>query len=200
MSWVVCVRNTNGKTMLATLSPQCWSTMINSCPLVPSVSHRWMGLHHAKTLMAPKTLSQSAHSVIMHQFTTASSSRHAAAKMSPLYANVLNVHFLRFPGCGEHLNHPLNTYCDSFRGGLSVPSSAAEGIITSIFPHPPSAPHSVAHGRANRCHSRQWVAFPQRTEWSVPEALRDFPTQLPFFASAAENQSQHTGNYCPMVF
>lgn len=48
-----------------------------------------MGLHHAKTLMAPITLSQSAHSVIVHQFTTPSSSRHAAAKMSPLYANVL---------------------------------------------------------------------------------------------------------------
>lgn len=76
-----------------------------------------MGLHHAKTLMAPITLSQSAHSVIVHQFTTPSSSRHAAAKMSPLYANVLKkkrVNFLRFLGCGEHLNHPLNTYCDSF--------------------------------------------------------------------------------------
>lgn len=87
--------------------------------------------------------------------------------------------FLGFRGCGKHLDHPLNTYCDSFRGErwtLWCLLSAAVGIITPIFPHPPSAP--------------------RRPAWRTAEQIAPIPvSELHFHSARNEASPRRRGTF-----
>lgn len=93
--------------------------MINSCWVGSCCESQLNGYYHAKTLMASKTLSQSAHSAIMHRFTVPVCFHHcasAAAKMSLLYANALKIlPIFLCPQAGENTSiTPPNTYYNLF--------------------------------------------------------------------------------------
>lgn len=98
--------------------------------------------YDAKTLMASKTLSGSAHTAIMPQFALPVSPHECAfatAKMNPLYANVPKSSLIfMLPSWPAQLNHPPNTYYNVFlpvECWPVVPSFTTYRIITlqSVF-------------------------------------------------------------------